>query len=193
MRERIMTEALSLMNEQGMNFTVAELACALATSKRTIYQHFESKNHLVSAIVDEILLDLREQIDIIESSRKLQLLDKLQQMMLASPKALGSLSSIIITDIKRYLPDEWGRFEAFFEEKWGRIENIVHLGATQGFIRQVNFEIVKKIYRGSINELGDFRFLNQSNCTFMNTMEKTVEILLYGIVTPGGQKDSATD
>ena len=177
-----MTEALSLMNKQGMSFTVAELACALAVSKRTIYLHFESKNHLVASIVDEILHDLRKQIQDIEKSEKLLPLDKMKQMMLASPKALGPLSPKIITDIKRFLPGEWGRFESFFEEKWRRIELIVRQGSAQGLIRPINFEIVKKIYRGSINELGDFQFLTLANCTFQNTMEKTVEILLYGIV-----------
>ena len=61
MRPRIMTAALAEMDEHGVRFTMNNLAARLAISKRTLYEHFESKEVLVEAIVDAIITDLQVQ------------------------------------------------------------------------------------------------------------------------------------
>lgn len=184
MQKRIRAETLSLMNEKGINFTIADLARQLAVSKRRIYDHFDSKVDLIEAVLDEILSDLQEQIQEIVNSPQLKAIDKLSALLTASPKALGPLSSRVIVDIKRQLPDQWDKFEYFFDERWQEIEKTIKQGIQQGQFRSFDMRIVQQIYRGSINELYEFQFLTQSNQTFQNAIAAMTDILIYGFVTP---------
>ncbi len=191
MRERFLSETLQLMNEQGLNFTLAQLASQLAVSKRKIYELFDSKDELVGAVLDEILRDLKQQIAEIMAKPNLGYIDKLKALMMASPKALGPLSVRAIIDIKRQMPDEWLKYETFFEDRWQRVADILQQGVTAGLFRTVNMKILWKIYRGSINELGDYQFLTQSNSTFQSTMEQTIDILIYGVFADPARREIA--
>jgi AcrR family transcriptional regulator len=191
MRERFLSETLQLMNEQGLSFTLAQLASQLAVSKRKIYELFASKDELVGAVLDEILRDLKQQVADITAKPNLGYIDKLKALMMASPKALGPLSARAITDIKRQMPDEWLNYEAFFEDRWQRVADILQQGVTAGIFRTVNMKILWKIYRGSINELGDYQFLTQNNSTFHSTMEQTIDILIYGVFADPARREIA--
>ncbi len=179
------------MNEQGLSFTLAQLASQLAVSKRKIYELFDSKDALVGAVLDEILNDLKQQVAFISAQQKISATDKLKALMMTSPKALGPLSSRAIVDIKRQLPDEWQRYEDFFEDRWQRVADILQQGAMAGIFRNVNMKVLWRIYRGSINELGDYQFLTQSNSTFQSTMEQTVDILIYGVFADAAGREFA--
>lgn len=191
MRERFLSETLHLMNEQGLSFTLAQLASQLAVSKRKIYQLFDTKDELVGAVLDEILSDLKQQVAAIMAKENLHVIDKLKALMMASPKALGPLSGRAITDIKRYLPHEWQQYEDFFENRWHHVAEVIHQGVLAGIFRSVNMKVLWRIYRGSINELGDYQFLTQSNSTFQSTMEQTIDILIYGVFADASGREIA--
>lgn len=184
MLERIQIETLSLMNEKGTNFTIADLAKQLGVSKRSIYSHFNSKVNLIEAVLNDILSDLQEQIQEIVNSQQLNTIDKISALLTASPKALGPLSSRVIVDIKRKLPDQWDKFEIFFNERWQEIEKTIEQGIKEGQFRPFDMRIVQQIYRGSINELYEYQFLTQSNQTFQNAIAAMTDLLIYGFIAP---------
>ena len=186
MRNRILTEALHQMNEQGLRFTTAGLAHELAISKRTIYEFFPSKEDLMGAVFEAILADLDQQISRIFKNEKLGPIEKLRELMTASPKALGPLSDRIIADARRLLPKEWAKFEDFFTDKWMKIEQVIHQGEQEGLFRPVNLVVLRKMYMGTINELGDYQFLASNSCTFSSTMATTIEILIFGLIANDG-------
>lgn len=182
MLERIRTESLSLMNEKGMSFTVAELANRLAVSKRCIYKYFDSKIDLVEDVLAEILADLQQQLQMIVKSSQLSTIDKVKALMTSSPKALGPLSSRIVMDVRRRLPSQWDNFEYFFEERWLEIRAIIERGEKEGEFRSVDLNILRQIYRGSINELNEYNFLTNHNQTFQSAITTTTDILINGII-----------
>ncbi|PLY07743.1 MAG: hypothetical protein C0622_00050 [Desulfuromonas sp.] len=182
MLERIRLETLELMNEKGMNFTVAELARQLAVSKRSIYEHFVSKRELVEAVLDEILSDLQSQVQQIVKSQQLGTVAKLTALMSTSPKALGPLSSRIIADIKRLLPEKWRAFERLFDERWEEITQLFEEGARQGLLRTVDLTVLQQVYRGAINELNEYQFLVKNNQTFHNASVTMIDILINGVI-----------
>lgn len=191
MRNRILAEALQQMNEQGLRFTTAGLAHELAVSKRTIYEYFPSKEDLMGAVFEVIIADLHQQISRIFNNEHLDPIEKLRALMTASPKALGPLSDRIIADAKRLLPKEWAKFENFFTDKWMKIEQVIHQGEQEELFRPINLAVLRKMYMGTINELGDYQFLAQNSCTFSSTIATTIEILIFGLVANGGVNEKA--
>ncbi len=184
MLERIRIETLCLMNENGMSFTVAELAKRLAVSKRYIYEHFSSKSELVESVLDEILGDLQRQVQEIVISQQLDTIEKLNALMTTSPKALGPLSSRSIADIKRLLPGQWGNFERFFDDKWKEINKQIERGVQQQLFRPIDLSVLQQVYRGTINGLYEYQYLTRNNQTFHNAIVTMTDILLYGIIAP---------
>ena len=47
MKQRIVTETIHQIQTKGFTFTISDLAKQLAVSKRTIYEHFSSKDEIV--------------------------------------------------------------------------------------------------------------------------------------------------
>jgi len=187
MLERIRNETLCLLNEKGMSFTVAELAKRLAVSKRYIYEQFSSKNELVTSILNEILNDLQRQVQEIANSQQLGTIDKLNALMTTAPKALGPLSSRSIADIKRLLPEQWGNFERFFDDRWEEIKKLIEYGVQKKLFRPIDLSVLQQVYRGTINGLNEYQYLTRNNQTFHNAIVTMTDILLYGIIASDNQ------
>ena len=186
LRTRILTAALHQMNTRGIKFTTVDLARDLGVSKRAIYEHFPSKNLLLGAVVEAILADLKQQISGIVQDESLDTIAKLKALMLFNPKALGPINVRVIDDVKRYLPEEYAKFDACFEERWGVLEEVIKQGVQEGFLAKVDLLILRRIYMGTIDQLIDDQFLNQNNTTFKNAMTKATEILIWGLMPREG-------
>ncbi|GFE59903.1 TetR/AcrR family transcriptional regulator [Geobacter sp. AOG2] len=184
MRDVIVTKALQQINEQGLKFTTAGLARKLGVSKRALYEYFNSKEDLLGAVFDLILNDLRQQISRICYDEGLDPIEKLTALMLASPKALGPLTEQVLNDVNRFMPNQWKKFEKYFEDKWEKVELVISQGVEKGLFRAVNLAILQKIYMGTVEKLSDFNFLFQNNSTLKNAITETAEILIYGIMAP---------
>jgi len=172
------------MNIHGIKFTTADLARELGISKRAVYEHFNSKENLMGAVFDSVLADFRQQISCIVHDESLNIVDKLTALMVFSPKALGPINVQVINDVKRFLPKEWAKFENYFTERWGLVEQVIKQGQTNGVLTQVDLAILQKMYMGTIDNLLDHHFLTRNNMTFKNAMTKAAEILIYGLVSP---------
>lgn len=184
MRERILAATLRQMNMRGIKFTTADLARGLGVSKRAIYEHFSSKEKLIEAVLDSILDDLRQQIADIVDDESLDIVERVKALMILYPKAFGPVNMQVIEDVKRFLPQEWTKFEYYFLERWRMLEKIIDEGAKKGLLAKVDLVILNKVYMGTIDQLLDFQFLAQQNITFNNAMTKAAEILIGGLTVP---------
>lgn len=62
LREKIISESISSLREEGLRFSVDTLAARMRISKKTIYKHFASKEELARALYDTYYRDMSEQI-----------------------------------------------------------------------------------------------------------------------------------
>lgn len=172
------------MNVRGIKFTTADLARELSISKRAIYDHFFSKQDLIEAVLDSILSDLRQQIAGIVDDKSPDITDRIKALMVLYPKAFGPVNLQVIEDVRRFMPQEWTKFEEFFEERWRMLEKIIEKGAQEGSLTKVDLVILKRIYMGTVDQLLEFQFLAQNNITFADAMTKAAEILIGGLKAP---------
>jgi AcrR family transcriptional regulator len=191
LRDRIIAAALRQMNTHGIKFTTAELARELGVSKRAIYDHFTSKQHLIDCVLDTIIADLRQQISGIVYDDSLDIFDRIKALMVLNPKGFGHVNTQVIEDVRRFMPQEWAKFEKFFMERWRMLEQIIEEGSNKGLVAKVDLVILNKVYMGAIDQLLDWQFLAQNNITFNNAMIKAAEILIGGLKAPGPRPDAA--
>lgn len=60
-REKIIAEALHEINRRGADFHMDDLARNLRISKRTLYEHFSSKQEIIEKSMLSLIDDIHEQ------------------------------------------------------------------------------------------------------------------------------------
>jgi len=119
-REKILAVFSAKAKRLGIRAVVmGELASDLRMSATTLYKHFASKDHLVSAMVDAWALELAA-IDALEWQRVdscTSALDVLLTWADAWTTSLGQVPPSFFRDLRRDYPQQWGRFNGLIEER----------------------------------------------------------------------------
>ena len=192
MKMRIMAAAMEEMNEFGVRFTMSNLAARLAISKRTLYEHFDSKEVLIEAIVDVIILDMQTQrLRILEDSQ-LGLKEKLVKMLSVRPAAFIKLEDRVKLDLRRQFPGLWKRAHESVEAQWDMIDEVLRQGVDAGYFRPIYVPVVRKVLQGAVNEISEYDFLLEQRKTFHEMIGFITDIVIHGIMLPEKQ-DVATD
>lgn len=181
MRQRIMIAAVEEVNRQGVKFTMNDLARRLGVSKRSLYEHFDSKEELISAIVDATLENVREQRKTIIQDGQLSFQDKLVKILTIRQTLFARGDGRRADEIRRFLPAEWRKIEDFMDEEWGMIEAFLQQGIVSGDFRPIFLPIIHKMVKGAIKEFMEYDFLLQHNVSFDDMVSYMADILMYGI------------
>ena len=192
MKMRIMAAAMEEMNEFGVRFTMSNLAARLAISKRTLYEHFDSKEVLIEAIVDVIILDMQTQRLRILEDPYLGLKEKLVKMLSVRPAAFIKLEDRVKLDLRRQFLGLWKRAHESVEAQWDMIDEVLRQGVDAGYFRPIYVPVVRKVLQGAVNEISEYDFLLEQRKTFHEMIGFITDIVIYGIMLPEKQ-DVATD
>ncbi len=192
MKMRIMTAAMEELNVYGIRFTMANLAARLAISKRTLYEHFDSKEVLIESIVDIIILDMQTQRMRILEDTQLNLKEKLLKMLSVRPAAFIKLEDRVKLDLRRQFPGLWKRAHESAEAQWDMIDEVLREGIETGCFRSIYVPVVRKLLQGAVNEISEYDFLLEQRKTFHEMIGFITDIVIYGIMLPEKQ-EVATD
>ena len=188
MKMRIMTAAMEELNEYGIRFTMANLASRLAISKRTLYEHFDSKEVLIESIVDIIILDMQTQRMRILEDSQLSLKEKLLKMLSVRPTAFIKLEDRVKLDLRRQFPGLWKRAHESAEAQWDMIDEVLREGIEAGCFRPIYVPVVRKLLQGAVNEISEYEFLLEQRKTFHEMIGFITDIVIYGIMLPEKQE-----
>lgn len=119
-RDKILAVFSAKAKRLGIHAVVmGELASELRMSVSTLYKHFASKDHLVSAMVDAWALELAA-IDALDWQRVdscASALDVLLTWADAWTTSLGQVPPAFFRDLRRDYPEQWQRFNGLIEER----------------------------------------------------------------------------
>ena len=188
MKMRIMTAAMEELNEYGIRFTMANLASRLAISKRTLYEHFDSKEVLIESIVDVIIMDMQTQRMRILEDTQLSLKEKLLKMLSVRPAAFIKLEDRVKLDLRRQFPGLWKRAHESAEAQWDMIDEVLREGIETGCFRPIYVPVVRKLLQGAVNEISEYDFLLEQRKTFHEMIGFITDIVIYGIMLPEKQE-----
>ena len=188
MRTRIMSAAVAEMDEHGVRFTMSDLAARLAISKRTLYEHFESKEVLISSIVDAVISDLRVQRCDIVNNPDLDLREKLVRMLTVRSKVFSEVSDRVKMELGQQYPGLWEKAHKSQEEQWNVIDDVINEGIEEGCFRPIFVPVLRKVLQGAVKEIIDYDFLLQHRTSFHEMIGHITDIVLYGIMAPEKQR-----
>lgn len=181
MRSRIIMAAAEEIKFRGFKFTMSDLVKRINISKSSLYEHFSSKNELVSTLIDMALEDIFKQEEMIYNNFEMSIEQKFQSLIIVSPVLFGPLSDRIYDDLRKVFPEEWKRVEDFRQERLDRMISLLEKGVESHNIQPTNFKVLKQLIIGAMNDLFDYRFLVENNMTYHDAMVALAKIIVSGL------------
>ena len=183
MRNRILMAAADEMKNRGVKFTMSDLARRLSLSKTSLYEHFASKNELVHDILATAIQDGQEQEQEICNNSELSDAEKIQALLKLAPKVFGSINShSIYDDLRHYYPEEWQLVSDFRQEQLNLLTSLIDQNIKNNSLRPVNVSVLRQIVASVINDLSNYRFLEENNLTLADALSAMADIIVFGLL-----------
>lgn len=181
MKTRIINAFIEETRNNGIKFTMDELAKRLGISKRTLYEHYSSKVAILDSIIDLTLDEFAEQTRIIIENPKLTLLEKIRKTIVVVPKYNDFYDLRILEQLERAYPEQWERVNREFNE-WDELKSLLEEGIQTGVIVDRNIDLLMKLIIGAIDTTLDRQFFFDYSISSDEAFETIVDLLFNGIV-----------
>lgn len=181
MKERITQEAIFLIQQKGLAFTISDLAKNLGTSKRTMYQHFNSKDDIIDSIIENLILQIKNKEEEIFHDESLSLPEKITQVLICVPEEFSTMDIHLLADLKRLHYNQWVKIDDFLKQEWDLVVKLMEEGIETGVIREINLQLFVELYLGAINQIYQPNFSLKTNLTMSEILKSVMDILLNGI------------
>ena len=184
-KRRIMDKALEHFLKFGFSkVTMNEIAEELGMSKKTIYQHFPSKEELLSDVISTLHERTASDIETLIDDQNVDFAQKLRGALDILSAFHSRMTPYILADMEKHAP---GVCKANDEFKRQRIRNIwsrlVGEGIQKGVFRaDIDKELIVLIYAGALQHLLHPDTFNQLGLS-VSQIHKTIgTVVLEGIL-----------
>ncbi len=181
LRERIIQSASQEILKYGFRkFTIDDLASNLGISKKTIYKYFNSKNEIISSVLDNYLeMDMSTRGELLAASTGTA--EKLQAMLSSSLQTI--VPTWLLAELQQYFPEEWDKCDSVVQSQKVQIINIFKEGIQSGELRpEIDPALLDVVLQASTAAILDYRFLTQHDLTLDQALNKFLNLIFYGII-----------
>lgn len=191
-RERILQTARDQYLKLGFSrVTMDETASALGISKKTLYQHFASKEDLVRAVCDHHQQEVESGIRSIHQTAGLTPLQKLQRQTEFISAVYRHMSPSLIHDLQRSQPEIWKSVE---DRRQCCIETdflvLIREGRSEGIFRSdIDESLFLKVYLAAIEGVLKPSVLKDLPFRPEEVYETVSRILFEGFLTDKARTD----
>jgi AcrR family transcriptional regulator len=136
-KDRIINLAKDKFFKYGFyRISLDSLVAELRTSKSSFYNHFESKDDLVSVILLELNREINLSLEKIINDKKLSFFGRLSAITEFTSNLLKKTSHEFLHDLRLYTPELWNMYLELREERINRYyRKLFDSGIQEGIIR----------------------------------------------------------
>ena len=165
--------------------TMDELSSGLGISKKTLYEHFSSKEELLWAVVNSHLSETGDKIDTILFKTDIDFLTKLKDLMVTLGTQISKVGRPFFQDVRKNAPDIWKKIDAFRHEKIiSKFGQIFDEGVKKGIFRDdINPQLLLMIYTNTIENTLNPETLDQIPFMASEVFESVIKIIFEGALT----------
>jgi len=181
MKEIIMKVAAQKIQTYGLRkFTMDEIASELKISKKTIYNHFKSKDDIIFEYFNEIIeSDKNYTIEVIKKDVSLE--ERLNSIIFSYHKY--KLPINILDEAHKFYYEEWEKIQDLKYFKLELIETTLKEAMESGLLKSdIQLYLISFILESVSNTFIDYKFLSENNITMKDAMNEMITILLHGIL-----------
>jgi len=187
-KERIVEVSASLFLQHGIKaLTMGDIARALGISKRTLYEHFDTKEHLLEGCLE--FWDLENQRiekEIYESSSNP--VEVMHKHFRNAAKLLANTHVSFFGDLKKYHSGVWkNRYKCMEHQKLNHIVEFFELGMKDGYFRtDIKPEIASRLFFALVDVLHDNNVFPVNQFSKTDVFREFIVVFLRGICTEKG-------
>lgn len=181
--------ASTLFKSKGVKcVTIDEIARQLKMSKKTIYQHFNTKSQLVNSCVGWVL-EMKDN----EISKVLQLkLDPITEMIelgKLNVETFRMFSKNTLKDLRNFYPEAWSIIEVFKEQIiYPQLLSNLNSGIQQGFYREnIQANIVVYMYIGLLDSVIMQHSVLKTEASLDEVYKEHLKMHMYSICSEKGR------
>lgn len=187
MKSRITQASIELIHDKGIRFTMSDLASRLGVSKRTLYEHFASKDEIIGFIINEAMLEIQRQQVMIYNDPELNVIEKLRAVLSLLPDDFKFVFTRLFSDIRRFHPEEWSKIDAFLRQEWDIVQKLLEEGMASGHLRQTSVPALLQMFKGATNSLFEPKYLAENKVTLAESFSALVDVFINGVAAPNGR------
>ncbi len=177
-----MDEAIRLIQLKGFAFTISDLASRLAVSKRTIYEHFSSKEEIIEVVIDQFISKIKAKEQQIAADDSLTIVERIREVLVFIPKEFELMDIRLLLELKKHHYQQWCKLDRFMREEWAIVEQLMNEGIQAGVIKDIQLSLFIELYLAMINQIYDPQFKLKHKQSMGELLQSMMDILFYGVV-----------
>ena len=188
-KDKYAAKAMNVFRQYGLNISIDEIAEKSAVTKKTLYNHFESKEGLLKYCLRNFLHDLEKKIAIMYSE-EVDAIEGFISGIYGMGEVFHTLSPVFFDDLRKMFPELSGSqhkagFGSFLEGMKRNLEK----GKTEKLYRQdINVELISRFFISSLVSFFISSVLTRSEYSARDYFRSIIDYHLHAVVTPKGRR-----
>jgi AcrR family transcriptional regulator len=188
MKEQIIKSVADLFQKYGVrSVSMDDIAQHLGISKKTIYQYFDDKNHLVMEVASLIIAEKLGAYQEVASSAS-NAIEELGQIAKLIRKHFSEMNPALMFDVRKYHPDAWQLFVHHEKEVvYNAIVDNITRGQKEGFFRKaIDSRVIAKLRFEQIHMSFDDEVFPKEEFDLQEVHLQLFDFFVHGVLTPHG-------
>lgn len=184
--KRIIDRSGQMFFERGFSkVSMDELAANLGVSKKTLYQHFPSKEALLYEVVSKMMAENGRMIEEIVNDQKMDFHLKLSRLMHLVSSVISHVSRPFGEDLRKNAPEMWEEIDQFRKKKiLLNFRKLLETGIQQGaFRKDIDPQLMTIMFATLMQNMIDPKLFSQIPFTAIQVFEMMVDVVFRGILT----------
>lgn len=188
-KEKYAAKTMEVFRHSGLNISIDEIAEKSGVTKKTLYNHFESKEGLLKFCLQAFVSDLEKKIAVMYSE-EINSIEGFKSGIYGMGEVFHSLSPVFFDDLKRIYPELSGNqhkaaFGSFLE---GMKRNLMKGKKEKLYRQDINVEMISRFFITSVVSFFISSVLRHSEYSAKDYFKSITDYHLHAVVTPKGQR-----
>ncbi|MDD2612733.1 MAG: TetR/AcrR family transcriptional regulator [Bacteroidales bacterium] len=188
-KQKYIDQAISVFKQEGLRLSLDEIVDKMGIVKKTLYNHFESKDDLLHECIQSLINELRNEIEVMNDDR-FNAVEGMRKGFEEMSKFFYALSPVFFHDLKKLYPEmamaEHHASISLFSDKI--VENL-NKGIKEQIYRQdMDVALMSQYFIYSVFGFFINRVINSSEFSTKNYFPTVLEYNLRALVSEKGLK-----
>ncbi|MFA9390527.1 MAG: TetR/AcrR family transcriptional regulator [Prolixibacteraceae bacterium] len=188
-KQKYINKALVIFKQEGLRLSIDELAAKMGISKKTLYNHFDSKDTLLRQCIHHVFTDLNSNMELLIDENK-NAIECMQQSFHALSIFFQDHSPVFISDLNKLYPD---MISEKHTSKLGPFSETIKLNLEKGikeglYASELDIRLISRYFVHSIFGFFFQSIISDNEFSANNYFETVVIYNLKALSTDKGRK-----
>lgn len=184
LQERVTATAIELFEDQGIRFTMDELARRLRMSKRTIYEQVGTKEEILERVINDAFASIKAREAEIIADPDLDVVTKLRQVLVVMPVRTDLVDPAAIAQVREAYPDKYDLIVHHLSTGWEDTLALYEEAVGAGALRAVNPLVLREVLLAAMEHMLRDDTLRATGMSHEEALAEVVDLVFTGLETP---------